>query len=380
MRAALLCRYLWKKRWLRVLLITVCLCLVFVLFNGIAFISTCNNPQNQFKPIASSIEPETLTVEQSINGYKRTEETTYLTFPEWYLVFNPQEYAKFLLHNRPSQFPYFSSIKQFWYGYCQVYSITTNNYEFNAGDHAVEVVIGTSFSLEYLIKGVYENTLGKISEFTANGEQVQEDHYAAKIAKEYGDFIPTEPWYAFPFGKALRGVWADTDLWGPHLIRKWERKIFLSLEYGIKSVYAKLIGLGTHATFGIADTEIYAHIANVPESIFSNEKVRMVKELEDGSEIIALPHYQGFTDEVPGLAKQGLQFLDLAGNDEILATVVAPIEWEYNLSNGKELFTMSILTDKKLKRVAIQVPVEFLSDMLNQLNDRDIKIEHLFDY
>src|SRR4051794_14893304 len=34
--------------------------------------------------------------------YARPEEQTYLTLPEWYIVYSADEYAAFLAHNRPS--------------------------------------------------------------------------------------------------------------------------------------------------------------------------------------------------------------------------------------------------------------------------------------
>lgn len=354
--------------------------IVLVCLAGFIFASKCSSEANNFKPITKSITEADKIIESNIPNYNRTEETTYLTYPEWYLVFNPQEYAEFLKTNLPSQFPYFSSIKQFWYGYCQVYGITKNNYEFNSKDHVVEVVIGTSFTAEYLFKGIYENTIGRLSELTSRGEQTSEDVYAANVAKEYGEFIPNYPWYEFPFGRAFVGLWKETGLFGPHLIRKWERKFNLSIEYGVKEIYAKIIGLGTHAAYGVADTVVYAHVENISSEIFKNPNIKNIKTLKDGSVIVTLPHYQGFTDSVPQLAEEGLRFMDISGNDEILLTVVAPKDWKYDLENGNELFSMPIVTDMEYKRVAIQAPTQYLSSILNQLKKENVKIEHLFDF
>ncbi|MDB5259387.1 MAG: dehydrogenase [Candidatus Taylorbacteria bacterium] len=353
--------------------------LVLLVLPAIIFVSSCGSAQSNFHPVNDPASAELQKIESSIPGYVRTEETTYLTYPEWYLVFNPQEYGSFLAHNKPSHFPYFGSIGQFWSGYCQVYGITKKHYPFNAGDHLVEAVIGTSFTVEYAAKGIYENTVGRISEFFAGDKQTQEDIYAAKIAQEYGAFVPTDPWYAFPFVKAFVGVWKDTDFWGPHMARKIERKFFLSAEYGVKAIYAKIIGFGTHATYGIADTEIYAH-ASGNAAVLDNPKVRKVRELADHSFIITVPHYQGFTDTVPSLAQQGLAFSDVAGSDEMLMTVVAPKDWKYDLQAGSELFSMPIIIDSAFKRVAIQVPIKSMSSMLEQLRSEHILVEHLFDY
>ena len=309
--------------------------------------------------------------------YVRTEESTYLTFPEWYLVFNPQEYAAFLAKNKPSRFPYFRSIGQFWSGYCQVYGATKNHYPFNAGDHLTIGVIGVSFTLEYAVKGIYENTLGRLTEWVS-GHQTAEDRYAAKVAKRYGEFIPDWPWYEFDYGKAFVGVWKDTGWFGKSMLRKAERKLALSFENGIKFVYAKLIKWGTRSVYGVADTEVYVLVTAPSESTLNMEGVRVIKALVDGSFLITLPHYQGFTETAPMVAKAGIDFVSIAGNDEILLSVVGPRGVE--VSEGHLLFKQTILTDKKRERQVLQVPVTELSKMLNNLKQNKLQLEHIFDY
>src|SRR5437870_5113789 len=54
------------------------------------------------------------------DGYARREDQTYLTLPEWYIVYSADEYAAFLAQNRPSGFPYFRAAWQFWQAYDDV--------------------------------------------------------------------------------------------------------------------------------------------------------------------------------------------------------------------------------------------------------------------
>lgn len=344
----------------------------------IAFNLKCGSAQPNFKPSNNQIPVEIKTAEDTIENYKRPEESTYLTFPEWYLVFNPQEYGKFIAENKPSGFPYFASIGQFWGSYCQVYGITKRNYPFNGGVQLMESVIGTSFSVEYAAKGVWENTIGRISEWLG-GTQTEEDAYAAQVAKEYGNFIPTDPWYQFPFAHKLGGLWTDTSFFGPHILRKFERKIFLTLEYGVKTIYAGIIKAATHSIYGIADTEIYASVQNAPDDIFQDPRVRKIKDFGNQTYLITVPHYQGFTDTVPSLAQQGVRFIDIAGNDEILLTAIAPQNWNYNLNDGALLFTMNTITISD-KRIALQAPTKSLGKIIVELENQGVKIEHLYDY
>lgn len=338
-----------------------------------------HNSQRDFQPIQTPLSPEAKAEIEQNPKHRRPEESTYLTFPEWYLVFNPQEYAEFVRAHGPSEFPWGRSIGQFWRGYAQVYAITSRHYPPDFGDNLMVVVIGVSSTGEWIVKGAYENTVGRAFEWVS-GFDSQEDRYAAGIAREYGEFIPTRPWFEFPFGRALRGLWTKNEFFGPRFLRKCERKFFLSLEYGVKWGYASAMRAASHAVYGVAETEVFATARVLPESATTVAGVRKVKSAGNGGWIVALPHYQGFTDTVPVLARLGVEFDEVCGNDEILVTFLAPAGWSYNLPAGRPLFTMPLLTGDAQQRVAAQAPVQSLSAMLRELDRQGLKLEHLFDY
>jgi hypothetical protein len=304
-----------------------------------------------------------------------------LTYPEWYIVYSYEETADFLEKNLPSGFPSFASIAQYWRGYCCVYGITRNQYAFNAGDHLMLVVIGTSFSVEYAIRGAYEETVGRFTEWLSSGEAVPEDMYAYRVARKHADFVHIRPFYEFSFATGLKGFWKETSLWGPHPVRKWERKAVLSLDYGLEAVYCWLIEKATHAVYGTESADTYLWIENVPEAVFrENPRIRKVREVGAQSYIVVIPRYQEFTNTVPKLVRQGVHFVDVAGNDEILLTAIAPMDWTYNLKGGEFLFATAILTHPGFKTMAMRSPVRSLPAVLTQLEDRGIKIEYIYDY
>lgn len=332
-------------------------------------------------PESTSQAQSEIAVPSDIDGYQRTEESTYLTYPEWHIVYSSEEYANWLEKSKPSGFPYFSSIGQFWSSYCTVYKITGRQYGFNLGNHFMLWVIGTSFTVENAVKGVYENIVGRITEWISSNEQTDEDLFAYQMNKDYVTFIYDYPWYEFSFAKKFGDLWTDTNFWGPNILRKWERKAILSLELGVKTVYGGLIKLGTRALYGKAPTEVYARISNISDDIFvKNPLVKNVKLNDDDSYLVKIPRYRLFTEIVPKLASSGVQFIDIAGNDEIFLTAIAPGDWEYNLDSGDILFKMKILTQLDSQRIAIKAPIKSLSSILNSLNTNGVKIEHLYDY
>jgi hypothetical protein len=314
-------------------------------------------------------------------GYKRDEAQTYLTLPEWLLVYSPDEYARFLKSKPPSGFPYFGSIAQFWSYYWDVYKVTREKYPFNWGYHAMVFVIGSSFTAENAVKGVYENTVGRVTEWLAKDAMTAEDVFAARVAQDYVDFIRVYPWYEFAFTRRLKKLWAETDLTGPNLIRKWERKLYLSAEYAAKSQYAVLIKLATKAAYGDADTEMLALVENIsPQALGGEPKMKVVKEFADASALLSLPRYEEFRDGVLRLSSKGVRFREIAGNKEILLTAVVPAAWNYDLPDGKVLIEKPILTRPGQKRLSINAPVVALHKILLQLVDRHYFVEHIYDY
>lgn len=341
-----------------------------------SFHFACRSYSVPFTPVNTVLDQKAA---QAIEPYRRTEESTYLTFSEWYLVFDPQELATYLKQNQPSGFPYFRSIGQFWGSYCTNYGIANQYYAFNPGNHLMLFVIGFSYTVENTFKGVYGVTFGRLAEIASNHQQTDEDRFAAKVADEYGEFIPFRPFYEFPYGQKFIGLW-KLPLFGDHLIRKWERRVVLSFEYVVKMLYGGFIRGATKLVYGAPDTEVQAIVTNIPKDAIDGTNVRLLEDLGEGRSLVALPHYQGFTDVTPGLAERGMKFVTIAGNDEILLTVKAPTAFQYNLPTGQVIFEQSLMVNPSFKRLAIQVPVVSLSEIITKLVSEGIIIEHLFDY
>src|SRR5262245_43242964 len=316
-----------------------------------------------------------------LKGYARPEDQTYLTLPEWYIVYSSDEYAAFIADNPPSGFPYFRAIGQFWQSYYDVCAVTREQYPFNSGYHLSLAVIGSSFTAENIVKGLYENTIGRLTEWTSSSELTEEDAYQRNVAAEYGTFLHTIPWYEFPFGARLGEMWRTTPLWGPNPIRKWERKVAISLEYGTKALYGWVIRQGTQGVYAAEDLEIQVWAEGITEQMLQQEpRMRIVKRIDDRAVIVVLPRYEAFTEIVPKLVQQGAHFVEVAGNHDILITVLAPRDWSYDQEDGKTLFTMPILTQPDHQRVAIRVPVQALDRVLAALSDGPATLEHIYDY
>jgi hypothetical protein len=309
----------------------------------------------------------------------REESLTFLTLPEWAIVYSTEEYARHLARRAPSQFAYFGSAMQYWRyvdGVCQV---TRREYPFNTGYQVMLGVIGSSFSVELVLKGLYENTMGRATEWLASHD-TPEDRLAARTAAEYGAFMHTTPWYEFAFGARLRTLWSETPLWGPHVVRKWERRAALTTEYAAKAVYAWVIRTATKSAYEPEALEIQAWIQRVPPEAFRDPRVVPVHQVGEGSFIVRLPRYEAFTAVVLSLAAQGVRFVNVAGNDEILLTAVATRGVSSLPAGTSLLVDEPILTEGPKRRVALRVPLTALTDVISALRSQHAVIEHVYDY
>lgn len=357
-----------------------CLLLLLVLIGTEIAISWRCDLQGQIpSPIPQPQERRAATA--NIKDYSRPEDDTYLSYPEWYIVWSYQEKADFQENYLPSGFPYFASVRQYWNSYCCIARLTHGKYPFNGGEQLMLVVIGTSFSAEYILKGAYEKTIGKLSEWTSRHEPVEEDQYAYKVAREYADFVHIRPFYEFHFARRVKGLWNETHLWGTHVLRKWERKIFLTVDYTIEAFYCWLIEKATHLTYGYEPDDTYAWIDHADESVLQQlPRLKEVKQVGPQAFIVDIPRYQEFTTVASALADRNARFVEIAGNSRIIASVLAPQSWRYTGSDAQELFSTPILTHPEFKRVILGCDVASLHAALQKLPGSGVTVEHLYDY
>jgi hypothetical protein len=372
-----------KPHWLlRQLVRFFLICIALVLLAVAALVVTSWHCELQNPIQVSAPEPpERRTATAGIKGYSRPEDDTYLSYPEWYIVWSYQEKADYQEKHLPSGFPYFSAARQYWNSYCCIWRLIRGKYEFNGGEQLMLVVIGTSFSVEYILKGIYERTIGKLSEWRSGGQPVEEDRYAYQVAREYADFVHVRPFYEFHFARQVKGLWSNTPFWGAHVIRKWERRTFLTVDYTFEAFYCGLIQIAAHLTYGEEPADTYAWIDNANQTLVQQlPRVKIVKQAGPQSFIVDIPRYQEFTTVAAELADRDVHFVEIAGNSRINISVLAPQSWLYDRTDAQQLFSAPLLTRPEWKRAVLGCDVASLRTVVKTLRLEGIGIEHIYDY
>jgi hypothetical protein len=312
---------------------------------------------------------------------RRSVEQTFLTFPEWFLVHSPAEFARYVRQHPAHGFPFLGHVGQIWTSYAAVTGEQVRaNYPGNAGYHVMIGVIGGSTTVEYGLRSLYENTLGRISWATASA-LTPEDEYGARVAQDYVDFIRKEPWYLYDFSARLKGLWADTPVFGPNMLRKLERRYALTTEYLVKAAYGQLIKLGTRAAYepALMTTQVVAN--HEPYDLAEQPGVKLLRTLDDGRAVLELPRYYDFRLAATRLGLQDVQLQDIAGNSSvILVTVLVHGNATAAPPGSRVLFEQPILTEPGRKRVALVLPVAALSHYLVDAPRQGVEVEHVYDY
>jgi len=311
--------------------------------------------------------------------HRRPADQTFLTYPEWFLVYSPEEFAIFSERKKtPDQFPFFGHIGQFWQAYKAVYGHIKNKYTFNTGYHVMIMVIGVSTTVEYTLRTCYEKVFGRMSYLLSSGSLTDEDAYAATVAREYVDFIKVRPWYEFDFKSRISRLWS-LPATGANMIRKWERRYILTSDYGVKTVYGWIIMKMTKASYDEALT-----VTSVVADNDTNVDVTKIQKLEsypDGSVLMLLPRYDAFKDNALTMARAGINFTEIAGNKgDIMVTYLVPESFQKTDSVSSVLFTQPILTDPSVKRIALVMAVQELCTVLRNYDTPMIKLEHVYDF
>ena len=112
--------------------------------------------------------------------------------------------------------------------------------------------------------------------------------------------------------------------------------------------------------------------------------VKVVSQLDSSHVLLSAPRYDAFRDQMLGLASSHapLRIHEIAGNNDILLTGVAPEPWQSNDVRAQVLYTLPLPTDPTRKRVAMRVRVPDLLAVLAgpELGPGRLVVDHIYDY
>lgn len=329
---------------------------------------------------SSLVPPEIRAKLDAVPGYREDEARTYLSFPDWYAIYVARDYARFIDTRYPSGFAFFTAAAEYWTGYCAVNRRVSTNYDFDAGTYVATVSYGISHSVKYALNGLYENTIGRLSEAFAPVPATGEDVFARDMADDYSAWLLSAPWYDYPFFRRLGQLWSTVPFGGSGQVRKIERRFALSAELGINGVHGAFFKDRPQAG-GEPQAEIRALMKGLPADPKSIDgRIGVVEAYPGGLQLVAFPRREIFSEIVRKSVGRGVQFIEIAGNDDILITVLGPRGWSPPEGAGEHLFDTAVLSGSGGVRAGLSVPVPQLLEAIAAIEAAGGRFEHIYDY
>lgn len=302
-------------------------------------------------------------------AHHRPESRTLLTYPEWHIVHAYEDYAKVVRSGDPHDYGFLRGIGGFWSSLCALSQNAADHGSIDGDTKQMVYVIGVSFTAELALKGVYEETLGRLFATLRGPQRAPLDDLSAEQAAAYAEFLQQVPWYKWPFREDIQ----DLNSCASPVLRDRERRLALGLEYRAKAAYADVIA---QAVAEVGQDELTLRMivtgANT-QHLSGYEGVRVVKERPDGVEI-ETPRYRALTHLLQTMATDGVNLVEIAGNDDILFTALSDQQTEPGalFSRPRQGFGDY--------RHLILVKVRDLARQLRKMEGSGLKLEHVHDY
>jgi hypothetical protein len=300
-------------------------------------------------------------------AWQRAKSRTLLTYPEWHIVHAYDDYARVISQGDPHEFGYLRAVSGFWAALCPLSRQAAEMGEITGETKATIYTIGVSFTAEMLAKAAYEETLGRVATWIRGSTRSPLDDLSARQAAEYAVFLQQTPWYKWDFASDAQAL---NDMPAPGF-RAWERKAALGLEYRGKAVYAGVIA-GAVEGVGADELRLRSVISGLDvDTLSAIEGVQVIAPVAGGI-LVETDRYRVFTQLADRLARAGADFVEIAGNDQILFTAIS----DRDTAQGAVFSFARQGYDDTRHLILVRV-----ADLAKRLRDLDgLVLEHVHDF
>ncbi|WP_147127415.1 hypothetical protein [Shimia ponticola] len=299
----------------------------------------------------------------------RLETRTLMTYPEWHIVHAYEDYAHVISSGDPHQFDYLAAIRGFWRANCALSKASGQLGSVDGDTKQLVYVIGVSFTAELLAKAMYEETLGRLSAAICGPERAALDDLSAEQATDYAIFLRQVPWYKWDFAADAQAL-SDTATSG---FRDRERRMALGLEYRAKAAYADVIAAAV-AEVGADELTLRMIVTGATDDMLAGfEGVRVIGPTERGTQIETI-RYRALTHLMRDMAQAGVDFVEIAGNDDIMFTIIS-----HEPSHPKAIFSSARQGFEDHRHVVLTKVRELAND-LRGIKSTSSRLEHIHDY
>lgn len=299
--------------------------------------------------------------------WQRAESRTLTTYPEWHIVHAYDDYARVIRDGDPHEFGYVRAVAGFWTTLCPLKERAAEMGGMTSDQKMTIYTIGVSFSAELLAKAAYEETVGRLATVVRGETRAVLDDRSAERAADYAAFLQQTPWYKWPFSEDV--LILDTE--GGDTFRDRERRFALRNEAIAKSYYAGVIAQAVDG-IGADELRMRSVVSGLSENMLGAiSGIEIIEARDEGIEI-ETDRYRLFTRLAEVIADAGGDFVEIAGNDDILFTALSE-----QATEPAALFSFARQGYGDHRHLMV-LPVSALAEQLRTLGD--LRLEHIHDY
>lgn len=299
----------------------------------------------------------------------RDEGRTYLGFSEEYIVNAYDDYAQVVADGDPHDFKYITAVTGYWTSLCPLAKKASEHNGFSGDTKKALYTNGVSFTAHFLLKGLYEETLGRLATVIRGDTRAPLDDISAGQSARYAQFVKQNPWHEWNFSGDAQALWAGNT----RTARDWERAVALSTGNRLEGLFAGVMGslFSAQNTRPRSTRVIVKDIS--PDALSAIPGVTVTGTASEGVEA-EIVSGNAFTASVLQIIQQRGEFVEIAGNDDIMLSVITPSR------SGLRSLKRFERPDTNDYRHLIELKVWGMSDRIRELEGDDVAIERIYDY
>ena len=319
----------------------------------------------------------------SLPSYYRVSLAGVVAHPEWDLVWSSDALHDWVASDgSPSGFAWMQSVGTFWRSYRAAWREATRVGDVPSGFHSMLMVIGLSTTIEYALTGCYEGTIGRVTGWLG-GHATGADRVYVEQAAAYSALIHEAGWYRFDFWPWVGELWRTP--WGSsrQLVRSLERRLFLSLLWSVKALYAQLLSWGFGAESDAPQRDLVVVGRDATRALPNGVVATRVG--SRGYERLSVPRYRPFEALVRWLAADSsARVVEINGSPTAVITARVP-------DGGAVPATARVIAEYRStadglsaavrRRVLVTMPMtELLATVRWWTQQSGVSLDHIYDY
>src|SRR5262249_14674208 len=147
----------------------------------------------------------------------------------------------------------------------------------------------------------------------------------------------------------------------------------------VKAAYGWVIKKVSETAYDEEKPVTVVIVDHTPAASSELAEFKVLPDSPPGLVLAQVPRYQAFTAYSQALACAGVNFVEIAGNrDVILISAIVPADYDTHGLNV--LMKQPVMTKPGMQRLLFTVKVGDLAVMLRQRASETMRVEHVFDY